>query len=59
MEEQTPLNKDYIIQSLTDQNANLSLGNAQRDSVITTQQEKIQELQQELGQLKTEEKQRV
>jgi len=52
--EQPQLNQDYVIQSLTNQVANLSLGNAQKDSVIGTQQEEIQRLKQELGQYKTE-----
>lgn len=54
--EKQKLNEEYIVQSLTNQVANLSLGNAQKDAVIRTQQEELQKLQQEIGQLKTEKK---
>ena len=54
--EKPKLNEEYIVQSLTNQVANLSLGNAQKDAVIRTQQEELQKLQQEIGQLKTEAK---
>lgn len=54
--EKPKLNEEYIVQSLTNQVANLSLGNAQKDAVIRTQQEELQKLQQEIGQLKTEKK---
>lgn len=49
--QETPLNKDYIIQSLTNQNANLTLGNAEKDSIIRTQYEQIQELEKKVEQL--------
>ena len=52
----TQLNPEHVINSLTNQVANLSLGNAQKYAVIRTQQEELQELQQEIGQLKTEAK---
>lgn len=40
-------NKDYMINSLVNQNSRLSVQIAERDAIITEQQQEIQKLQQE------------
>lgn len=44
--EQNQPNKDYINQSLVNQIANLSMQIAQRDAVITEQQQELEEYRQ-------------
>ena len=53
-QEPTPLNKDFQIQSLVGQNANLSLDLSEKDSLVRMQYEQIQELQEEIKQLREE-----
>lgn len=48
------INKDYVVNSLANQVANLSLGNAEKDAVIASQQERIQELEKELDETRNE-----
>lgn len=48
------INKDYVVNSLTNQIANLSLGNAEKDAVIASQHERIQELEKELEETRNE-----
>lgn len=46
--ERKTINKDYVIQALTTQVANLSLGNAQNQSIIISLEEENERLREEI-----------